>query len=138
MGGVNETRLGGKEGKGEGETYTAPPRQVVVIVAALVEGDEQVGALVAVGEREFGRAHLGSGCFCFDRKEMDNRVSMLLVVVSRFVSKHGWSCQPTAGKCQPRRPSCLRSEEVGTREGMGRIRRTSLRAIVAHSHGVLY
>lgn len=47
------------------ETYTAPPRQVVVIVSALVEGDEQVGALVAVGEREFGRAHLGSCCFCF-------------------------------------------------------------------------
>merc|ERR1712072_932408 len=41
---------------------TAPPRQVVVVVSALVEGDEQVGALVAVGEREFGRAHLGSRC----------------------------------------------------------------------------
>ena len=56
----------GGNGRDEGgETYTAPPRKVVVIVSALVKGNEQVGALVAVGEREFGRAHLGSCGFCF-------------------------------------------------------------------------
>lgn len=31
---------------------------------AFVEGDEQVGAGVAVGEREFGGGHFGAGGFC--------------------------------------------------------------------------
>ena len=41
-------------------------RHVIVIVAALVERDEQVGAGVAVGQGEAGGGHFGAGGFYND------------------------------------------------------------------------
>lgn len=46
------------------ETYRALPRSVPRILPALVEGDQEVGAAVSVGEREAGFAHLLAGRFC--------------------------------------------------------------------------
>lgn len=82
---------GESEGEEKERTYTAPPRQVVVVVSALVEGDEQVGALVAVGEREFGRAHLGSRCFCMPSKQ-DNPLACFLSPIMLAVYSRSASC----------------------------------------------
>lgn len=48
--------------------YLTPPGQIVVVEAALVEGDEEVGAGVAVGEGEFGGGHFFAGRFCIRRR----------------------------------------------------------------------
>jgi len=41
----------------EGKAYLAFPRQVVLLVPAAVERDQQAGAAVAIGEGEAGFGH---------------------------------------------------------------------------------
>jgi hypothetical protein len=46
-------------------SYLALPRQVVRLVPAPIQRDQEVGAAVTVGKRELGVAHLLAGRLCF-------------------------------------------------------------------------
>jgi len=47
------------------QSYLAFPRQVILVVSAFVQRDEEVGAGVAIGERDAGGGHLSAGRFCW-------------------------------------------------------------------------
>jgi len=70
LGGADGEGIGWRGGRGRERvladmgSYLAFPGHVVGFVAAAVEGDEEVGAAVAVGEGKFGVGHLFAGRRC--------------------------------------------------------------------------
>lgn len=58
---------------GQACTYDAFPRQIVVVETTFVEGDEEVGATVAICQGEFCIPHLLAGCRCCRMEESVNR-----------------------------------------------------------------
>ena len=77
--------------------YLALPRQVVLLVPAAVEGDQEVGARVAVGEGQAGGAHLLARGLWREVSQVPVCVAVQWLVVGANWGRHAlWSLRPTA------------------------------------------